>query len=49
MYTLDFYGFNNCYASYGEINKRTNVVKEINLANKTFVWYGKTLYTNDLI
>lgn len=48
-YTIDFYGFNNCYASYGEINKRTNVVKEFNLANKKFVWHGKTLYTNDLI
>ena len=48
-YNLDFYGSNNCYASYGIINKHTDVIKQFNLANKSFVYYGKTLYTNDLL
>ena len=48
-YNLDFYGFNNCYASFGDINKHRDIIKQFNLDNKSFVWYGKTLYTNDLL
>ena len=48
-YTLDFYGFNNCYASFGQINKRVDAIKQFNLENRSFVWYGKTLYTNELL
>jgi FkbM family methyltransferase len=48
-YTLDFYGSNNCYASIGEISKNMDVIRNINLNNKSFVWYGKELYSNDLL
>lgn len=48
-YTLDFYGFNNCYASFGDIHKNTDNIQENNLNNKSFIWYGNTLYINDLL
>lgn len=48
-YKLDFYGFNNCYASIGDINKHVDKIKKFNLANKSFTWYGKVLYTNDIL
>jgi len=33
----------------GDINKHRDIIKQFNLDNKSFVWCGKTLYTNDLL
>ena len=50
-YDIDFYEFNNCYLSHSSRNIQKNAknINKINMDNPTFVWYGHTVYNNDVI
>ena len=48
-YKIDFYGFNNCYLSFGDIKKNTVNIQKHNLSNKQFNWCDKTIYINELL
>jgi FkbM family methyltransferase len=48
-YVLDFYQYNNCYLSHisRNIKKNSDIIKQINIDNPNFVWFGKTIYENN--